>query len=206
MTQKLSLATMLQNGITDKMIQDYATELKDWLHRQVMIEDTKDHPDESQRWAQCPKPEAHPLVMKAVNENGDIDYQTIDDTQPLKDAAFAKKKADLFNQVVEIEQKEKSRIMPDGKIRLIGLHEQRIIVEDAVRRNAIILEDKVEAKDIEPLVISTRPTEDHEFMIQLNKIKEEITAVNWWGAERFSEIADLTEDTIDNWKMMPYKA
>lgn len=206
MTQKLSLVAMLQNGITDKMIQDYATELKDWLHRQMMIEDTKNHPDESQRWTQCPKPEAHPLVMNAVNEYGDIDYQTIDDTHPLKDAAFAKKKADLFNQVVEIEQKEKSRIMPDGKIRLIGLHEQRIIVEDAVRRNAIILEDKVEAKDIEPLVISTRPTEDHEFMTQLNKIKEEITAVNWWGAERFSEIADLTEDTIDDWKMIPYKA
>lgn len=181
----LSLVQMQAQGVTESMIAEYANEVKLWRRQNIMVEQTKDHEDETQRWTPYPAPVANPMIMEAVDEKGEIAYTIEDDTQALLDEQFDKKRQALFQLINDKEKSELAKIIPPGKGRLIQMHEQRILSEDNMN---------IEKTDYK------RPEEDQNFMDELTKIKADIMAVQWWAAEQLSEIADLTEENIDAWK------
>lgn len=211
MTQELKLSEMQAQGITSEMIDAFASERRDWLHRQVMVEQTKDHEDEMQRWANHPAPMGLPLVMACVDDQGKPDYVFIDDTQEVKEKDFVQEQDKLFSLVAQTAQVERFKVIPRGKDRLIQLHEFRIQASDAITAQKNIEEwvkeeYKYTQSELTAAVEAARDLADHAFMTDLKVIKDQLIAINWWEAEQHSEIADLTVNTIDAWKMAPYKA
>lgn len=202
MTRELKLSDMKSFGITAEMIENYASECRDWLHRQVMVEQTKNEEDETKRWANHPAPMAVPLIVSCVNAEGNSDYVVIDDTIEVLAKEFPLKQDALFRQIADIEQVEKYKLIPKGKERLIDLHEKRIRDAD----NAIALKTLGTPEEIMKAVVSARDPTDQQFLDELASIRNQLTAIDWWAAEQHSAIGDLTIDTIDTWKITPYKA
>lgn len=188
MTVKISMMDMLKVGLTEPDIHKFSAELREWYRREKLVESTKDHKDENQRWAPCPAPTAHPLIVSALNAGGYPDYEVVDDTHPFIEQVLKEKKQKLFNEVARIEQDEMRKLIPDGKGRLITMHKNRILMDDYDNRH----EEGYE-----------RPKDDEAFMQELSVIERKQKAIEWWAAEQHSEIADLTEETIDDWYMGP---
>ena len=210
MTEKISKLMMINLGLIEANIQGFAEERRNWLDHERKVEETKNLEEgDPAKYAWFPPPQAHPLIMSVVDENGVADYEIEDDTYIQVEQEFTKKKAALFNAVENMEREETEKLIPPGKGRLMGLHEQRINEEDRVKTTNII-SDKLNKKeqvipdDVTALVKASRPRADADFMNQMEKVRNAVTDIVWWAAEQQSAISDLTPETIDAFEIIPY--
>jgi hypothetical protein len=148
-----------KRGIVDfpSAVQAYAKELLDWHDREAKIaaqaplppepllvnfETCLEFADAQRPWLQkareyihpVPKPKVHPDIAAAVNDDGHVDFEVIDD-DPTPDQVLREKKDRLLRKVIETEQVAKNAAdLPPGKRRLASILEGDIMRIDENER------------------------------------------------------------------------
>lgn len=202
---KLSLAKSWGIEDIDTAVKAFADEVRAWNYRNTMVKETESCENEAERWTSCPAPNTNPMIMNAVDADGNIDYVIEDDMQTLRDAEFAQKKNVLFQYITNAEAFERAKIVPPGKERLWLMQEEDIQIKDA----KVVQAETKKKKTIDPLklrdiVIKKRTAEDKRHMIAQDKRRETLRKIARWAAEQHADIEDLTIDTIDAWQMVPF--
>ena len=118
----------------------YAKELKDWRDQEKIATEHDSRTDlaEIDRYVHRKKPTAPtPLIERAVNEAGVVDYELVDDA-PLPADVLAAKKQRLFDLVSRAEHDALLQILPHGKRRLMSYRVTAIREADQVAVNKAI--------------------------------------------------------------------
>jgi hypothetical protein len=165
MTRKISLTAMKSAGIHDvpAAVANQAQQMKDWLERKRLVDNldplpvrpewvdfrrsadpTTDYTAAMDKWTQLvrvrpalfPAPISHPDIMAAINENGEPDFELIDDS-PTPDDVLAMKKGTLFQKVTDAENAALNKVTPPGKRRLFDIKEADVRAADARRLEPI---------------------------------------------------------------------
>ena len=205
----IKVSEMQNAGLGVQNIIEYAKEVRAWNEQEKMVEKTKDDPEET-RYAPFPFPITHSLIADAVTQEGEPDYQLIDDTQPLPpvEPSLEEKKANAINAIRQTEQAARLALIPLGKERLLAMHTNRIQVADmAVSQKQVEAWDaegtKYNADEMKKVIETARNTDDQTFMVEMKTIHDQIEKLSWWAAEQESIVADLTAENVDQWKMPP---
>lgn len=123
-----------------------------------------------------PPPEAHELIVRAIRQDGNTfiaDYELIGPSLEVR-------KQRLSNAVNVLEQAEHDKILPPRKARYLQL----LVGEANERLNKGIATD-----------------EDDRLLTEAAARRKKIDAVERWAAKAHHDIEDLTEETIDAWKL-----
>lgn len=247
MTHKILLSTMARAGITDVSaeVEKHARDMKDWLARKRQVDGLEPlpprpewidfakslHPAEDytaamEKWTRIvrerpalyPAPTHLPDIMAAVNENGEPDFELVDDS-PTPEATLAAKKADLFARLTVAENAALEQAVPHRKRRLLDITENDIRTADAKRMsdamsryNAIAgtkskEETALRAKlsDPDALHAAERPPEHQRFMEEQAARKKRCDDIARIAAQASSDIEDLTIETIDSYQLPSFE-
>lgn len=204
----IKLSDMQNAGLGVQNIIEYQKEILVWNEQEKQVEATKNDVVEMKRYVSYPFPVTHSLIADAVTQTGELDFELVDDTQPLPpvEPTLEEKKAILIANIRNAEQAARLLLIPIGKERLMAMHSNRIVIADALVRQKQIEEWTKEGKtfasdEIQTVVETARDPDDHSFMIELKSIQDQIEKHSWWAAEQESVVADLTEQNVDQWKM-----
>ena len=197
-------------------VSSYVADLADWKTHMAKVEADKAAGVPKERaHAPFPAPLASPAVAAAIDENGHPNYQIIDD-DPTPEQVLSEKKKNLFYAVRRAEEEAKSRVIPPGKIRILGMH-QNAIMESDQKRAAVLLSAQPVGmlsgigigakKDIAKAQAdarSSRSPEDAQFMQEQAARQAKIESIESVAIQMESDIEDLTTGNIDSWKMTPF--
>jgi len=148
------------------------------------VDETRHLTDETKRYAPYPFPTAHEVILSAVSTSGRVDYEIIDDTtSSIVELSLQEKKDKLFQDVDQETMRLKREIVPQGKERLLTMK---------ANKTFMVIEEE-------------RSEEDTTFLNEFNNKKSKLEALDWWNAELHDQIADLTEENIDTWKIPSHK-
>jgi len=139
-----------------------------------------------------PPPSAPPLVEAAVKAGG---YELVGPSLEVR-------KQRLCAHVDEAEQIELAKVMPPRKERYWQMREQDIRTADHMCLSNH--QDKIEPDHIEPWLKSVRPTEDTTFLAEQKRRRDTLSIIQRWAAKAHHDVDDLTEETIDGWKLEPF--
>jgi hypothetical protein len=134
-----------------------------------------------------PGPAADPLIERAAVEGYEIEGPTL-----------AEKKAALLDQVHAAERAALERLIPPNKLRHWQFREQEIRAADHGRYpsdGTLTFADKLAEVD------RTRPAEDTAFLADFQSRKDTQQQVMKAAAKLEHDIDDLTEDTVDAFKI-----
>lgn len=177
-----------------------------------------------------PAPELHPAMAAAVDVDGKVSYEVVDDS-PTKDQVLLRKKMLLFETVNQAETEELMKISPPGRIRMWAIKTSDIQRADEARANAAAVkvnemvkkvniekDEKKKAKMIDEVSsiqegmsspdfhAKNRSDEDRRFIAEHQSRALRADMVARWAAQQHNDIEDLTLDTIDGWTLQPYTA
>jgi hypothetical protein len=189
----------------------HAFEMKRWrAHMARVLEDEKNDVPIERRYAAYPRPRAHPMVERAVDENDEVNFEVVDDG-PSAAELLAARKAALLSEVSIAETKAIDAAAPPGKRRLFNMREAEIRAADQAKSVAlsannpgfikrlfgIVLDDKKIAAKIE----AERPIEDTKHIQAQAERRARIEAIERAAAQAHHDIEDLTAETIGSWKL-----
>ena len=161
-----------------RLCNSHIQELRAHDKRLKMVEETKNLPDDDpEKWVDCPAPVAHPDVAAAVVKDGkdyNISYQIVDGR------SLDEKKQSLLSEVVSKASELQEKIYPMQKRNLLSMKCQMAMKSQS--------KTKEEEGDLSM----------HE------KINEKSQQVNFHLAKLQSEIYDLDEKNINEWKPAPF--
>lgn len=188
----------------------HAFEMKTWRAHMGRVKESErlGHVGD-QKYIAYPRPDAHPLVTSAVNENDDADFMIKDDL-PTSEQILAAKKQILFGIVTSAETTAKNMILPATKRRAYTFREADIranddkIVRDiqpGMFAKAAVALKIVGVIDLQAEAEKKRSSADTKFLADQAARAKAIAAINRSAAQMFSEIEDLTLENIDKWKM-----
>lgn len=197
----------------------FAQAMRDWRgHMGRVGDDERNGVRGAEKHVAYPRPIAHVLVDEAVDENGNPDYEIVDDG-PTAEQIVAFKKGQLFNAVIEAERAASEIIVPFAKRRLFNLREASIRNEDG--RRALDLSKKkgrlskmwdaalgkeVEVSGVNPADIrELRSDDENEFLDAQDERRARLAALELESAQALADIQDLTADDIDSWKIPDFK-
>jgi hypothetical protein len=115
----------------------HAGEMKVWrAHMARVKQDEKNDVPIERRHVAYPRPRAHPVVERAVDENDEVNFEVIDDG-PTAAETFAARKAALLNEVSIAEYAAIDAVVPAGRRRLFNLRESAILAADHAKVTAL---------------------------------------------------------------------
>lgn len=172
-----------------------------------------------ERHVAYPRPVAPALVDAAVDEDGNADYRIVDDT-PSPEETLPLRKQQLLDQVSMAELTAIEKVAPRAKQRWLMFQEQEIRGRDLAIVKGIVAKEtgmlnavkkaagfKSKSSDeIAKAVNDARSGDDQELLARVKAQRAKIEAIQRIGAKAHAEIADLTVDTIDKWKMPEFPA
>lgn len=200
-------------------VTSYASELAEWkAHMARVASDKAAGVPKERAFAPYPAPVSDPNVMRAVDADGNPNYQIIDDS-PTPDQILENKKVDLITKVRMAEQNAVTRIVPRGKRRAFDFRQNDITAADEVRATALLQaqpgptsivsewlakvgigphkdQGKAEADSV-----AQRPPQDTQFLADQATRQAKIRAIEHAAAQMESDIEDLTTSNIDSWSM-----
>jgi len=153
-------------------------------------------PDE--RRVAFPPPSAHDLIECAVRQDGDrfiADYELVGPSLEVR-------KQRLCAQVDAAEAAEIAKVMPPRKARHWQMREQDIRTADHMRLSNHPVALKPE--EINDFLAKARPAEDTTFLIEQGRRHATVTAIQRWAAKAHYDIDDLTDETVEAWKLEPF--
>jgi hypothetical protein len=189
----------------------HSFELKTWrAHMERVAEDQKHAVLIERRHVGYPRPRAHPLVERAVDENDDVNFEIVDDG-PTAEDRLAARKAELINAVSIAENKAIDSLRPIGKRRLFNLREFAIRAADQTRAAALVksnagLVKKLTGGAMTPDQIAARieaerPVEDTAHLRAQEEYRARVEMIGLAAAHAYHDIEDLTAETIGGWKL-----
>lgn len=174
----------------------HAVEMKHWrAHMQRVKDDEANGVTGIDKHMPHPRPNAHPIVESAVDENDELDFEIVDDG-PTPEQILAAKKAVLLRAVGEAEQLAKQEIVPPGKARLLDLREFDIM---AGQPRVGMLKKVAVAVGLASM--ETFSPEDQKHLDEQADRRQRMAAVDRQAAQAMHDIENLTLETIDAWKM-----
>lgn len=196
MTVKIEIEALLPWSVDDfrKAVVAHAEAMREYAEHLRGVEEDAANADlkpEDRRVA-FPPPSAHPLVEVAVKAGG---YDLVG--PPLE-----VRKQRLSAEVDAAEQAEIAKVMPQRKARYWQMHEQDIRAAD----NMIVSNHPVPVPhdQITSFLRAKRPADDTAFLDDQQKRRERVASVQRWAAKAHHDIDNLTEETIDGWKLEPF--
>jgi hypothetical protein len=211
MKQKIPASAVA--GITNFAVvaASHAVETKAWrAHMARVTDDQRNDVPIERRHVAYPRPRAHPMVERAVDENDEVNFEVVDDG-PTAAELLAARKAELLNAVSFAEAKAIDAIAPVGKRRLFNMRESTIRESDQLVAGAlyaknsgfikkligVVLDDKQIAAKIE----AERPIEDTKHLQEQEERRARVAAIQLVAAKAHHDIEDLTAETISGWKL-----
>ena len=182
----------------------HAVEMKNWREHMARVKDdeAKGVTGIEKHWPH-PRPDAHPLVEAAVNENCDMDYELVDDG-PTPDQVLREMKNRLIETVSQLERTAIEAVAPPGKWRLLNMRENSIIEAQAERMKEV----GVVASVATAIGLKKPPglsEEDAAHISAQNDLRRKIQSIQRSAAQAHSDIEDLTAETIDGWQMPSFE-
>lgn len=181
----------------DVAVAEHALNMRNWRAHMARVDEDKTKPDlpAIERHIAYGRPVAPELVEAAVNENGKVDYELVDDG-PSSEQVFAAKKNELLGLVTAVEQQAKHAVLPRGKHRLFAMREADI--RSGTPKPGML---KSIATAVGLTSIEEPSPEDKQFLEDQIARRARISAIERAAAQAHSDIEDLTLETIDAWKM-----
>lgn len=183
------------------MVRAHVERLNEYAHHLLGVEADKNNPDlaPDERRVAFPAPEAHPLVMNACRQhaNGDIiaDYEILGPT-------LAERKATLSADVRQRESMLLGNVMPSAKVRHWQFREQDIRAADHMRVSNHVT--RIEPDQIDAFLRAARPSDDTAFLEEMKARHEQVAAIQRWAARCEHDIDDLTDETVDGFKVLAF--
>lgn len=185
-------------------VQAYVAELRTWTeHMARVAADEKNGVVGLEKHSPYPGPFADPIIMSAVNEHGDVDFE-IEDDGPSAEEMLQEKKRDLFRKVTEAEVAAVSALIPPGKQRMMEIMERDVRAQDFTRRISLADKLKLKArfvKNPETVLAKLRHPEETDFLKDQEATRSKIDAVHRAAAQMLHNIEDLMLDNVDAWVM-----
>lgn len=152
-----------------------------------------------------PPPTADSLVEKAIRYDGQENsgaFRFVADYE-IVGPSLAVRKQRLMQAVSEAEGAELAKVTPPGKARYWQMREQAIHNADSTRWNGYVagLAGATVLTDFSDYVTGTRSAEDTRFLNEQEARRRDEKAIQFWAAKAHHDIEDLTEETVDGWKM-----
>ena len=157
-----------------------------------------------------PKPAAHPDIVAAVNDDGHVDFEVVND-DPTEEEVLRGKKNELLNRIHVAEQAAIEKALPPpGKRRLANLRETEIQqADDATRRSLVagmvaVKKSALDTADIERIekTVAERRHPDHaQHLAAQESRRAEVDAIVRVAAQAMSDVEDLTADNIDTFEI-----
>lgn len=245
MTHKIFLSTMVRAGIPDVRaeVEKHSRDMKDWLERKRLVDSLEPLPPrpewgdfakspqpaeeyaaEMDKWnrlvrsrpAIYPAPIHHLDIASAVNENGEPDFELIDDSPTPEEVLVAKKNA-LSAQLAVAERIALESITPARKRRLFSILERDVKSADADRVNNLMKRlqskslaseeaDTIREKITNPeLLLADRPREHQQFMREQAARQTRCDEIARLAAQASSDIEDLTVENIDSYQIPDFQ-
>jgi hypothetical protein len=179
MTHKV-LASTLHGRDFKREVSSFHHELTEWKRHETQAKiDDKRYADDPTlnplaRRRSFPHPNAHPDVMKAITEDGQIDYEIVDDS-PSAEEVLHQKKVRLFDEITRMENAAAHAVLPIAKRRLQNLKKFDLLNEKEPSKDQLKELEKFQATD------------------------EKLARINRIGAQAQADIDDLTTKNIDKW-------
>ena len=211
MKQKIAASAIA--GIKDfaAAAASHAVEMKAWREHMARVkqDEKNDVPIERRRVA-YPRPRAHPMVERAVDENDEVNFEVLDDG-PTAAELLATRKAALLNEVSIAESKAIDAVIPAGKRRLFNLRESDIRAADAAKALALaasksgllkrVTGGAMSPEQMAAQIGAERSLEDTAHLRAQEGRRARIEAIERAAAEAHHDIEDLTAETIGGWKL-----
>ena len=186
----------------------HAVEMRSWrAHMARVNEDAANDVPKERRHVAYPRPRAHPLVERAVDEKDEVNFEIIDDGPTAAEKLAARKDA-LWNEVSIAENKAIDAVIPPGKRRFFNLRESAIQEDDQAKAIALsasssgllkkITGNALTADQIAAQIEAERPAEDTAL---LKAQKERRARIEAAAAKAHHDIEDLTAETVGSWKL-----
>jgi hypothetical protein len=194
-------------------ISKFANEYRLWLAHMMKVnsEENAKQEDPEKKYMPYKPPLAHPLIMSAVDKLGNIAYEFIDDTVAISSQTVRSRREELMAAVVNIENEEIAKIIPRGKIRLWEMKQTAILNADGKKRQ-LILEDfykknqEVDHLKLNKHIDDDRDPEDTAFLEDMKDRKQKVEGIQLWAAQLLSDIEDLSNEAVFDWKVPSYKS
>jgi hypothetical protein len=191
--------------------QAHAVEVKVWrAHMARVMEDAANEVPIERRHVAYPRPRAHPLVERAVDEKDEVNFEIVDDG-PTAEERLAARKADLLREVSIAENKAIDAVIPPGKRRFFNLRESTIQEGDKAKAIALsasnsgllkkITGNALTADQIAAQIEAERPAEDTALLKAQKERRARLEAIQLIAAQAHHDIEDLTAETIGSWKL-----
>jgi hypothetical protein len=188
----------------------HATEMKAWrAHMERVKQDEKNDVPIERRHVAYPRPRAHPLVERALDENDEVSFEVVEDG-PSAAEQLAARKAELLSEVTNAENKAIDAIVPPGKRRLLNLRESEIRAADQAKMVALIasnsgvlkklMGNSMSPADISARIEADRPEDDTALLKAQEDRRARLEAIERAAAQAHHDIEDLTAETIGSWK------
>jgi hypothetical protein len=211
MTQKIPASAIA--GITNFAVAaaSHAVETKAWrAHMARVADDQRNDVPIERRHVAYPRPRAHPMIERAIDENDEVNFEVIDDG-PTAAELLATRKTELLNAVSLAEAKAIDAIVPVGKRRLFNMRESAIREADQAKTAALVesssgLLKKITGGAMTPdelaaRIAAERPAEDTAHLRAQEERRARTAAILLAAAQAHHDIEDLTAETIGSWKL-----
>lgn len=191
----------------------HALEMKNWNAHMARVLDDQKKPPANPMDCHWPlkRPHAHPAVEKALDENGEANFEFVDDTPRPEKLSLAQRKMNLIHQVTNAQEAAQLLAVPFGKRDLFSFREQAIVAADGALRTSLYVNNNkilkkitgatLSAEDVESKVTAARSPEDSDHLKKQEARRQEFARINMIAAQAKHDIEDLTEETIDGWKL-----
>lgn len=191
----------------------HALEMRHWRAHSARVKTDAKNPDlpAIDRHVGYPAPSEHPIVMSAVNEADEVDFEVVDDG-PTPEQLLRARKNELLAAVSRTEHGAIDAVIPPGKRRMLDMRETDIRAADAERATLLRNSEQgggllgafrraTSADDIGAMMAEQRPAEDTAHLDQQASRRERISAIERIAAQAHHDIEDLTAETIGAWVM-----
>lgn len=213
MKNKISLSIISSIENFDVEAAKHAHELKSWKSHQERVElDLKNPPKDPMlmHWP-LKKPRAHPSIEAAIDDNGEVNFEPVDDTPKPEKLSLGHKKIQLHQRISDAHIAAVNVVLPLGKHKLFAMRENAIAGRDEERKIKLVEKNRgffkkltsrlMTSDEITQAIIDSRPPEDAAFLAEQKPRHEKIAIINQISAQALHDVEDLTEDTVDSWKL-----
>lgn len=194
----------------------FAQDMRDWrAHMSRVAADERNGVQGIEKHEPYARPVATDLVDSAVDEEGNPDYEIVDDG-PTAEQILVMKKSALFGEVLRAEAAAGEKIVPSAHRRLFNLQESAIFAADAKlasdlrkKKKGRIAKvwDAALGKDVDMVAVeeseirAQRPAKDTAHLDAQAERREKLNALAMKSAQAIADIQNLTADNVDAWKL-----
>ena len=195
MTVKIKLSAVRGTNF-ELEVAHFAQAMRDWrVHMNLVAADEKNGVSGIDRHHPYPRPIASEIVDSAIDEDGNPDYEIVDDG-PKPEEILAAKKNELFRMVTIAEHAAAAAVAPVGKRRLQNIQEANI-------RSRMSSDEGLLKKVAGALRGTARKISDEDAAHLQDQVdrRERLAEIELIAAQAHADIEDLTSDTIDGWQI-----